>query len=244
MFSENDIRFPKARLVISSSTDPEEAVLAERRRFADELHDVVAAGLQAVTLRLAELENTLPTGTTKARRLIAAAQEQVQLCWSEARRCAAALRPVELESHGLSGALTEFAHRLSDSGEAEVSFIYCGAPISLPADTELAILRVAQEGVTNALRHAVATAIDVKLSFDSDAVRLDIHDDGIGFNPESLSPGSGLRGMRWRARQIGAKLAVQSGRGFGTRITLTLPLEQMPPEAQVDQSCMSSPFFG
>src|SRR5690349_4421240 len=94
----------------------------------------------------------------------------------ERRRFADELRPLELERRGLAGALAAFARRLSRGTEVAVTFATHGAPFRLPDGAELALLRVGQEAVTNALRHSGAKRVSVDLSYDADAVRLEVVD--------------------------------------------------------------------
>lgn len=201
----------------------ESAILQERRRFADELHDVVASSLQAAILHLIEARQSLPPGHTPALRAIAAAEEHIRCCWADARRSAAALRPAALEEHGLSGALSAYVARLSDVSDTQITFSTSGSPRSLPEAAELALLRAGQEAVTNALRHASAQTISVELSYDADAVRLDVTDNGMGFDLSNTVPGSGLLAMRHRAQHLGAELSILTEPSHGTEVIVTLP---------------------
>lgn len=201
----------------------ESAVLQERRRFADELHDVVASSLQAAILHLIEARQSLPPGLAPALRAIAAAEEHIRCCWADARRCAAALRPAALEEHGLTGALSDFVARLCDVSDTQITFSTSGSPRSLPEAAELALLRAGQEAVTNALRHASAQTISVELSYDADAVRLDVTDNGMGFDLSNTVPGSGLLAMRHRAEHLGAVLSILTEPSHGTEVIVTVP---------------------
>ena len=205
----------------------EGAILQERRRFADELHDVVASTLQAAMLHLMEARQALPARKSPAVRAIEAAEEHVRTCWADARRCAAALRPVGLERRGLTGALSDYVTRLSEASGTQITFSTCGSPRALPEAAELALLRAGQEAVSNALRHASAEAISVELSYDADGVRLDVTDNGLGFDLRSTVPGSGLLAMRNRADDLGAELSILTEPTHGTEVIVSMPYEHL-----------------
>jgi signal transduction histidine kinase len=199
----------------------EAAVLEERRRFADELHDTLASGMQAVVLHIDLARQSLPISRERALDALEAAERRVRACWDDARRCAAALRPVDLDERGLVAALEEYVARFDGASGAEVTFDACGRVTPLPAEIELMLLRVAQEAVTNALRHAQASTICVRLCFDERAgARLCVSDDGRGFDPSGSRGGSGLLTMRERASRAGATVIVLTSPGHGTEIIL------------------------
>jgi signal transduction histidine kinase len=201
----------------------EAAVREERRRFAGELHDTLASGMQAVVLELGLARQSLPAGEARARCALEAAERRVRACWADARRCAAALRPVELDARGLAAALESYVARLDQASRVAVTFDACGRVTPLTAEVELAFLRVAQEAVTNALRHAHASTISVSLCFDDhEGVRLEVADDGRGFDPSRSRGGSGLLTIRERAARIGAALTVIAEPTHGTEIILRL----------------------
>jgi signal transduction histidine kinase len=212
----------------SAGADREERnqiILEERRRFSVELHDVVASGLHAALLHLYEARTTLPETELEVRRHIATAEEQILTCWADARRSAAGLRPLTLDQKGLLRTLEDFSRRMENAFGVGVRFNTCGTPRPLSTATELGILRVAQEAVVNALRHSGAQAISLEVSFDADAVRLEVTDNGQGFDANAPADGSGVSGMRDRAWRLGAELAVCSEAGCGTRVSLTLPMD-------------------
>ena len=153
-----------------------------------------------------------------------AAKAEIRVCWEDARRSAAGLRPLELERRGLAGALAGFARRLSRTADVTVSFVTRGTPSPLPEAAELAVLRVGQESVTNALRHSGAKIVSMELSYDADAVRLEVVDNGSGFDPQSILPEGGWQSMRDRANEVGAELSILAGPGAGTRVIMTVPL--------------------
>ena len=200
----------------------ERATLAERRRFSEELHDVVASNLQPAILYLEQAKQHISPHEREADRAIEAAQEYIRNCWSSARRSAAALRPAELEQRGLIGSLQHFVERLNDASEVPIRFNISGGIHEVPREAELGLLRIAQEAVTNALRHAAPEAVSVELAFDDDAIRLEVIDNGIGFDPEMSCAGSGLLNIRERANELGAYLSIDSGPGRGAHVGVSL----------------------
>lgn len=200
-----------------------QAMNEERRRFAEELHDLLASGLYAVSLMMAEVQATLPDDPQLAMEALRAAQQQIADCWQDARRSAVALRPLSLDKSGLVPTLCEFARRINGIGHMEVRFDTHGNPRNLPGDVETTIVRVSQEAITNAIRHSGASALSIELSFDADEVRLDVADNGCGFETYRTPPGTGLVSMRDRARRSGGELLVLSRPGSGTEVILTIP---------------------
>ena len=103
-----------------------------------------------------------------------------------------------------------------------------GVPVSLHTAHEVALLRIAQSALANATQHADATRVTVTLSFMDTEVALDVVDDGVGFDPDTISAGDrgfGLSGMRSRARSLQGTLVVESRPGQGTAVAVTVPLE-------------------
>jgi signal transduction histidine kinase len=104
------------------------------------------------------------------------------------------------------------------------SFTLQGVPQELPTEWEANILRIGQEVLTNVFRHAKASKVDVLLAFEDKQVRLNIHDDGRGFNPAEKSEGFGLQGMSERVEKMGGQFSIQSANGAGTAVCVVLPL--------------------
>jgi two-component system sensor histidine kinase UhpB len=140
----------------------------------------------------------------------------------DVRRIAQRLRPEPLEDLGLAGALQALSRRLRERSDLH---IHCRIPDDLPPQSperELVIYRVAQEAVTNAIRHAHAASIGITLRA-SDCLMLSVRDDGRGLCEASLESG-GIRGMRERANLVGGTLQVISAPRAGTEVCLTIPL--------------------
>lgn len=206
-------------------------VLEERNRLAQEFHDTLAQGFTGISFLLGAAESTLGDDVDLARAQIGRARQVAQESIVEARRSIRALRTRALESGGLSLALAHLMENMRATSGVDAEFIACGMPTALPVQVEDDLLRIAQEAVTNALKHARPRHITVRLKFASDIVQLRVQDDGRGFNASvSRAPaGFGLIGMRERAARIGGKMVLQSAPDEGTKISVDVALPSLPP---------------
>lgn len=209
------------RLESERATSSARAVSAqesERRRIAQELHDEVGQSMTAVLLGLKQVADRVPEELGEE---LQQAQETTRESLDEVRRLARRLRPGVLEDLGLVSALTSLT---SDFATHTGLMVTCGfdhdVP-SLPVDTELVLYRVAQEGLTNAVRHAEAEHVDLTLRRTAGNVVLRVADDGRGIG--LAREGAGIRGMRERALLAGATLDIDS-QATGTRVSLTVPV--------------------
>ena len=187
---------------------------AERRHIAQELHDAVG---QALTVVLLELDDAARHADADQRPRLSAAQEHIRAGILDTRRILAELRPEALDDLGLRSALITLIDRLVQSGAPPVYRHFGRELPALSPEAELVVYRIAQEAMTNAIRHAGATRIDVHLERGARGIRLRVIDDGGGLNG-TTRPGGGLRGMRERALMIGAELEVASLRGGGVEV--------------------------
>ncbi|WP_256107616.1 histidine kinase [Streptomyces sp. ODS05-4] len=196
----------------------------ERRRIAQELHDEVGQSLTAVLLELKGVADRAPE---PLRADLLRVQETTRDSLDEIRRIARRLRPGVLAELGLTSALRALVGEFAAGGGPVVGHrVDAGLP-ALDEETELVLYRVAQEGLTNVVRHADAGRADVELHAVPGGVELLIRDDGrgVGDAPE----GAGLRGMRERALLVGAEVGVGPGPGGrGTEVRLRVPVD---PEA-------------
>lgn len=117
------------------------------------------------------------------------------------------------------GTLPDALRRLSQAPGADASFGLSGTPRPLPMATEVVLLRVCQEALANVRKHACAQSAAVRLGYTPDAVRLEVSDDGTGFDPARVNGGFGLRGMRTRVAEAGGTLTVRSSPGTGTQVS-------------------------
>jgi two-component system sensor histidine kinase UhpB len=188
---------------------------AERLRIARELHDEIGQTLTAVALR-AEHASGRP-GPESAE--LGELAQIVQQTLEDVRRIVRELRPEALDDLGLANALIALCSRVDRQGALRVYRQIAGQPAQLSADAELAIYRVAQEALTNTVRHSGATEVTVSLARSDGEVELTVADNGAGF-PEHPSAGAGLASMRERAMLIGAELSIDSSPGAGVRVRL------------------------
>jgi two-component system, NarL family, sensor kinase len=188
----------------------------ERNRLAREIHDTIAQDLSAIAFQLEAAEALLdgPVDPDRVRRSVAAALDLTRKGLEETRRSVLDLRAAPLEGRTLAVALADLA--------SERNVIFEGsAPTPLPAAVEVGLYRIAQEALQNALHHAEASRILIRLETSPQRVRLTIEDDGRGFviGEESSASRFGLIGMRERARLLGGSFELESSPGAGTRVT-------------------------
>ncbi|HEX8647107.1 MAG TPA: sensor histidine kinase [Thermoleophilaceae bacterium] len=202
----------------TSSSRALEAQEAERLRLARELHDEIG---QRMTALLLELESVSRDASPDLAPAVNAARESARATLEELRLIARRLRPEALDDLGLRSALTNLCDRLGAQAEVEcVRHIDPDLPPLTP-DEELAIYRVAQEALTNAIRHAGPTRIELELGRKDGGVALSVIDDGAWAGEEE---GAGLTGMRERALMIGAKFEAGPANGTpGSAVRLSLP---------------------
>jgi signal transduction histidine kinase len=201
-----------------------EAVLAERGRFAREIHDSLAQGLTSISLQLECVRDQVVTDPDKACLHLENARGLVRDSMREARRTVWNLRPLALGEADLASALQRFASDLTRDGKIAAHQEIEGTPRPLSAEHENALLRIGQEALTNAVRYSGAGRIVVRLRFGNDWVMLSVHDDGRGFDvAERAGKGYGLTGMHERVAALGGSLSIDSQPGEGTEVSATLP---------------------
>jgi signal transduction histidine kinase len=199
----------------------------ERRRLARDLHDDTIQALIALNqqIQLAQLSVSKETTATK----LATMQQMAEQMIGDLRRLTRNLRPIYLEDLGLVAALEVLSHDMNQLLQIPVTFETSGKERRLGAREELALYRIAQEGLNNVTRHAQASQAGVCLAFESGAIRLAIRDNGVGFvAPESPAQMAatghyGLLGVQERAELIGAHMVIESTPGSGTEIIIKLP---------------------
>ncbi|WP_327070043.1 sensor histidine kinase [Kitasatospora sp. NBC_01302] len=197
--------------------------LAERQRLAREIHDTLAQGLSSIVMLARSAEAALPADPQAAADWIREVGRTAAENLAEARRFVQALTPPALDDATLAEALRRLA-----AGRGAV-FHLDGEPYPLPVEAEVALLRLTQEALANAERHAAAERIAVTLSYLDDEVTLDVFDDGVGFDPRAVADpavgsGFGLHGMHERIAALGGSLTVESAPGEGTVVAASLRL--------------------
>lgn len=202
---------------------------AERTRLARELHDTLEQTLASVALQLDAARGFFQEQPAESERLLVNATEQLRESQLEVRRSVWNLRSVKLEEATLGEALRQLGKALAETHGPEVAVRCEGEPAHIPPGVASHLFRIAQEGVTNALKHARARKVEIGLAFTPEAVELRVTDDGCGFDPAAAQDNGhfGLRGLRERARALGAELALDSQPGQGTRVRLRVPAERL-----------------
>ncbi len=201
-------------------------VLEERDRIAREFHDTLEQELAAITIQLDAVEAQLNGSPENVRRLLQLARNMSRRSLSEARRSVWDLRSHLLENGDLSVALTEMGAPLAAASGVEIVIQSTGLPRKLPTVTEHNLLRIAQEALANSLKHSQTSKITVFLNYETSQVRLELRDNGNGFDPLNVGQPSsghfGLLDMRERAEKIGARFSLVSRPGNGTEILLLI----------------------
>jgi two-component system sensor histidine kinase UhpB len=190
---------------------------AERRRIARELHDEVGQTLTGMMLQVEALAPAIPA---PLRPQLEELRETTRHGTQEVRRIARRLRPEALEELGLPSAMAALATAFGRQARVPVEQ-RVQADLPLTREQELVVYRIAQEALTNVVRHARAGRVELALRADAGATVLTVRDDGRGLRP--AAEGSGVRGMRERAMLIGATLSLGPGPGGGTEVRLTIP---------------------
>jgi len=201
----------------------------ERTRLARELHDTLEQTIASVALQLDAAKGFFHGQPDESQRLLDAATRQLRESQSEVRRSVWNLRSVKLEEATLPEALQQLGKALADTHGPKVEVQCQGELVHVPPGVASHLFRVAQEGVTNALKHAQAKRIEILLAFGSQAVDLQVEDDGCGFDPATAAGPDhfGLRGLQERAHALQATLEINSRPGRGTRIRLTVPAARL-----------------
>ncbi|KAA9165578.1 sensor histidine kinase [Amycolatopsis acidicola] len=200
----------------------EAGMLDERQRMAREIHDTLAQGLTGIITQLQAAEHASEEPDAW-RRHFAAATSLARESLSEARRSVHALRPEQLETRRLSEAVEEVAQRWSALNGPAVEVTTTGTAHPLRPESEVALLRAAQEALANVAKHAEASRVGVTLSYLEDEVALDVRDDGRGFDPGRQGGGFGLVAMRERIEALSGTLQVETEPGGGTGLSARVP---------------------
>ena len=209
------------------------AVLEERQQLARELHDSVTQSRFSMTLMCKALPHILDRNVQAARERIDRLNEVGQ---AEMRALIYELRPESLEREGLVAALTRQAEAVRARHNLAVEVEWCDEP-DLSFDIKQARFRIAQEAMYNAVKHARAQRIDLRLDRGDDHIELDVRDDSAGFDTATAPPGHVvLDAMRERAARLGGALTVTSQPGAGARIRVRIPCRRAnPTRPEVEQ---------
>lgn len=213
------IALENARLFHEASTV---AALEERQRLARELHDSVSQALYGIALGAQTARQLLNTDAAKAIEPVEYVSALAEAGLAEMRALIFELRPESLATEGLVSALEKQVAATRARYGIDVVAALGGEP-DLPLVVKEALYRVAQEAMHNTIKHARATRIDLRLTAADAAVRLEVRDDGVGFDASADYPGHlGLRSMRERLASVGGTIEIDSAPGRGTRISVVV----------------------
>jgi signal transduction histidine kinase/ligand-binding sensor domain-containing protein len=203
-------------------------VLEERTRIAREIHDTLAQGFVGLSSQLDAVAVEMGEHQSEAWQRLETARKMARHNLTEAKRSVMDLRASAPKMLDLGPAVIAATSRWQSSGSVPIDISISGESRDLPEDIQQNMLRIAQEAVANAIKHARATGIWIHLVIQSDALQLSVRDDGKGFplgSALSAHDGHfGLVGMIERAERVGGKLDIRSDEGAGTLVAVTVPL--------------------
>ncbi|TAK13266.1 MAG: sensor histidine kinase [Anaerolineae bacterium] len=205
---------------------------AERQRIARELHDDTGQALTAIGLGLRGVANNLRADPALAAANLARLEALTGRSLDELQRMIRNLRPSHLDDLGLPAALRWYGGELGEAARFEFHFEEVGAARQLPEALKVALFRIAQEALTNIIKHAGAHNVWVTLRYSEHQMAVTVRDDGCGFDPLAIDarrkPSWGLLGMRERAALLNGDFDLQSRPGQGTSITVSIPCPDLP----------------
>lgn len=223
-------RLLKKELEINKiKTDQQEEILRntilaqekERKRIAQDLHDEVGAMLSVVKLNVSRFERK--SGNDTVKELANETKVYLEDVITQVRRISRALMPPSLEKLGLDYAVAEFVNWANKSGQIEVDYWKSGEPVRLNSKKELAVFRITQELVNNAIKHAEASKILIKARYAPDTLAISVSDDGIGFELDQMTKtGLGLKNLESRTQILDARIKINSTPGKGTTAILLI----------------------
>ncbi|MFN2148853.1 MAG: sensor histidine kinase [Anaerolineales bacterium] len=201
---------------------------SERQRIALELHDETGQALTAVGLGLRGLENAVGDCSSHAATNLRHLEELVTHSLNELQRIISDLRPSHLDDLGLPAALRWYASEVTERSGIEVNVSFEGEPVSLASAVKTTLFRVAQEALTNVVKHADASAVCLELTYLENDVQMRVVDNGCGFDQDLMQMQGrswGLIGMQERASLLGGCFRLFSRPGEGTTVEVEIPYE-------------------
>lgn len=218
-----------------AETERAAGVAGERQRIAHEIHDTLAQGLSSIQMLLHAANRDLDANggagnVDKARERIDLARHTAADNLQEARAMIAALQPVALSQTSLVGALERMSEGFAAAGELDIEVESDGTVHQLPMKLEAVLLRIAQGAVGNVAKHANATRARITVTYEDKGVRVDVVDNGDGFDLAAVQsrPAGlghiGLAAMKRRAEEVGGEVVIESTPGHGTAVSVSVPL--------------------
>jgi len=192
----------------------------DRNQMAMEIHDGVQAHLMTVSKQFELAELLATQNPARAKEIASEGRETARLAADELRYLVKRMRVQSLHG-GFVPALQNFVHNLTSRHDLTSSFDVVGEELPVSVEAEHAAFRIAQESLTNIVRHSQAQHVSITVSYCQRSLGLVIEDNGIGFDPSQES--EGLEGLKFRAKEAGGSVVIHSEVGKGTRIEATLP---------------------
>jgi signal transduction histidine kinase len=213
---------------------------SERQRIARELHDETGQALTAIGLGLRGVSSSMQKDGNRNRENLRQLEQLVEHSLMELQRLIADLRPSHLDDLGLGAALRWYGGEIEKRLPLEVDVVVREEKIELSSEVKTTLFRIAQEALTNVIKHSAANRAQVNLDFQENGVRLEVTDDGVGFDrsrmQSSTRPSWGLIGMQERASLLGGTFDINSYPGTGTRVSVYIPYGNPTKEIENENS--------
>ncbi|MBL8099394.1 MAG: sensor histidine kinase [Anaerolineales bacterium] len=214
----NELTKSRANLM---KAEREAGQLAERQRIARDIHDTLAQHFTSIIMHLSAAKHSNPESVQSE---VQQAENAAREGLNEIRRIVWDMQPEQFEKASLVEAVEELAARWSAENNIQVKMKVTGNPRPLASSVETALLRISQEAMHNINKHAQAKNVNITFSFMEDIFVMDIADDGLGFEPSKIKNGFGMKTMRDRAEELSGTLTIESERGTGTAIAVSIPI--------------------
>ena len=202
-----------------SAVQHQAGVRSERERMAQEIHDTIAQGLASLLMLVQDADRAIASQPDRARERLATATQVIKDNLAETRSLVAALAPPDLREAPLQAAIERIVSRTERELELDATLRVTGSSRRLDSNAQVVVVRAVQEAIANIRKHAKATRVDVLLAYLPESVRVEVSDNGCGFDSRQAD-GFGLQGMRTRVEQVHGTLTIDSAPGTGTRIVL------------------------
>lgn len=223
--SQQDLAAAHEQLRTYAARVENQATLQERNRVAREIHDSLGHSLTAQTILLGNALLFLPAEAERTRIYLKAATESAYQALREVSKSVSTLRTPPLQHTPLDKTIPTLTKDICQPAGI-ISDARIELPRALPEDISLALFRIVQEALTNAVKHSQASGVQVMLLAKSNRLHLQVLDNGRGFDPSKNTSGFGLRGMRERANALGGTYQIWSAPGMGCRVSVILPLPE------------------
>jgi NarL family two-component system sensor histidine kinase LiaS len=199
------------------------AIIEERQRLARDLHDAVSQQLFAISMTATAVGRIIDKDVEKATRQIHLIEEMASVAQSEMRALLLHLRPVHLEGKRLAQGLRDLIAELQAKVQVEIA-LEMDEELQLQKGIEDHLFRIVQEALSNALRHSKASRLEIRLLVTSDSIRLNVRDNGVGFDLDEVKHASyGLVSIRERVTELGGSLNIVTAPQRGTRLEIRIP---------------------